>query len=135
VLTRPRRARDDWARRDCKACRVDVELTGLFGARESLDVFFRRAAQDLTAVETGFATQSREGASRPSNQLRDLADAMVVEAKRCGVALERPLKAVQTALAQLDDSRAQLYGEQPDLPDAQAVLRAWDAASALLDGP
>jgi len=135
VLTRPRRARDDWPRRDCKACRVDVELTGLFGARESLDVFFRRAAQDLTAVETGFATQSREVASRPSNQLRDLADAMVVEAKRCGVALERPLKAVQTALAQLDDSRAQLYGEQPDLPDAQAVLRAWDAASALLDGP
>src|SRR5262249_54851084 len=91
VLTRPRRARDDWPRRDCKACRVDVELTGLFGGRESVDAFFRRAAQDLTAIESAFAAQARQGASRPSAQLRDLADAMAGEAKRCGVPLERPL--------------------------------------------
>src|SRR5438067_511740 len=45
VLSRPRRARSDWPRRECKACRVNVELTGLFGAREGLDAFFARAAQ------------------------------------------------------------------------------------------
>src|SRR5579859_1511538 len=43
VLQRPRRAPSDWPRSTCKVCRVDVELTGLFGAREALDHFLGRA--------------------------------------------------------------------------------------------
>jgi hypothetical protein len=134
VLTRPRRARDDWPRRECKACRLDVELTGLFGAREALDGFFRRAVQEAGAIESAFAGQAQEGASRPSPQLRELAEAIAGEARRCGVGLEA-LGAVQNALAQLDASRALLYGAQPGLPDAPAVFRAWEAASASLEGP
>ncbi|HYS08166.1 MAG TPA: hypothetical protein VEP66_05460 [Myxococcales bacterium] len=134
VLSRPRRARDDWPRRECKVCRVDVELTGLFGAREALDSFFRRAVQELNGVESAFATQPQDAPLRPSPQLRELADGLAGEARRCGVGLDGPLKAVQAAISQLDASRAQLYGPEPDLPDAAAVFRAWDAAGAALEG-
>src|SRR5437588_602289 len=37
VLGRPAGAPDDWPRRACVSCRVDVELSGLFDAREGLD--------------------------------------------------------------------------------------------------
>src|SRR3989454_420200 len=57
---------------------------------------------------------------------------MSAEARRCGVALDESLRSVQTALAQLDGARALLYGAEPDVPDAAAVLRTWEAAGATL---
>ncbi len=134
VLSRPRRARDDWPRRECKACRVDVEITGLFGAREALDGWFRRATQEAAAIENGFATQSQDPASRPSEPLREAAQAISSEARRCGVSLEPQLRAVQAALSQLDASRALLYGGEPGLPDAAAAVRAWESAASSLEG-
>ena len=133
VLPRPRRARADWPRRDCKACRLDVEITGLFGGREALDAFFGRAMQEAIAVEGAFASQAQEPATRPSPALRELADALGAEAKRCGVALDPALQATQTAIARLDAARALLYAEAPDLPDAAAILRAWDSAASAMD--
>ncbi len=71
VLSRPRRARDDWPRRECKACRVDVEITGLFGAREALDGWFRRATQEAAAIENGPPRPSpaRRGAAASRSSL------------------------------------------------------------------
>src|SRR5438445_517643 len=132
VLSRPPHARDGWPRRDCKACRLDVELTGLFGAREALDAFFARAMQEAAAIDGAYTSQAREPATRPGAALRDLAESMSAEARRCGVALDESLRAVQTALAQLDGARALLYGAEPDVPDAAAVLRTWEAAGATL---
>ena len=132
VLSRPPHARDGWPRRDCKACRLDLELTGLFGAREALDAFFARAMQEAAAIDGAYTSQAREPATRPGAALRDLAESMSAEARRCGVALDESLRAVQTALAQLDGARALLYGAEPDVPDAAAVLRTWEAAGATL---
>jgi len=132
VLSRPPHARDGWPRRDCKACRLDVELTGLFGAREALDAFFARAMQEAAAIDGAYTSQAREPATRPGAALRDLAESMSAEARRCGVALDESLRSVQTALAQLDGARALLYGAEPDVPDAAGVLRTWEAAGATL---
>ena len=130
VLGRPRRARSDWPRRDCKACPVDVELTGLFGAPEALGAFFSRALQQAAQVDSGFTAQSGEPATRPDPALREAAEGLIAEANRCGVALEPSLRPALAALGQLDRARALLYGEDPALPDAHAVLRAWDSAWA-----
>src|SRR5205085_3164510 len=102
VLARPSRAGDGWPRRDCKACRVDVELTGLFGGPEALDAFFARAVQEASAVDAAFAAQAQDPATRPGMALRDLATSMSAEARRCGVALDPELRGVQAALGQLD---------------------------------
>jgi hypothetical protein len=133
VLARPRRARSDWPRRECKVCRVNVELTGLFGAREGLDAFFARAAQEAAAIEAGFVSQAQQPASHPGAALRQLAEEASVEARRCGVPLEPSLRAVLTALEQLDNARALLYAADPDLPDADAVLRSWDTATTAIE--
>src|SRR5204862_3607274 len=63
-----------------------------------------------------------------------MAEAIGGEARRCGVSLEA-LGGVQLALAQLDAGRALLYGAQPGIPDAAAIFRTWEAASAALGGP
>jgi len=128
------RARSGWPRRDCKACRVDVEVTGLFGAREGLEAFFSRSLQEALAVDTAFARQATDPVSRPGAAVRELADSLTAEAKRCGVPLEKPLRAVQTAIAQLDAARSLLYGAEPDLPDAVPVLQAWESATASMEG-
>jgi hypothetical protein len=135
VLSRPRRARDDWPRRECKACRLDIELTGLFGAREALGAFFDRAMQQAAAIDAGFSAQAPEPATRPDGALREAAEAMISEGKRCGVALEPALRPALAALARLDGARALLYGEDPPgLPDAAAVRHAWDLATDAMDG-
>src|SRR5207237_2190385 len=135
VLARPSRAGDGWPRRDCKACRVDVELTGLFGGPEALDAFFARAVQEASAVDTAFAAQSQDPATRPGTALRDLATSMSAEARRCGVALDPELRGVQSALGQLDAARALPYRKDASLPDAAAVVRAWEAAASAMEGP
>jgi hypothetical protein len=134
VLARPRRASGDWPRRDCKACRVDVEITGLFGAPEALEGWFAQAMQDATAIERAFSGQASEPATRPATALKESADAIAAEASRCGVALDAPLQKAQGALAQLDAARARLYSAEPDVPDAATVLKSWEAASAAMDG-
>ena len=135
VLARPRRAGDGWPRRDCKACRVDVELTGLFGGPEALDGFFARALQDASAIDAAFAAQSQEPATRPGAALRDFSVSLSAEARRCGVALDPVLRGVQSALGQLDAARAFLYGRDASIPDAPAVFRSWEAATAAMEGP
>jgi hypothetical protein len=134
VLSRPRRAGDDWPRRECKACRVDVELTGLFGARQALATFFARAMQEASEVDAAFSAQSGDAAGRPSVALRDTAEAMIAEAKRCGVDLKPGLRSALAALAQLDRARAVLYRDDPALPDAAAVRDAWETASSRMEG-
>jgi len=134
VLARPRDAPDDWPRGSCSACRVDVELTGLFGAREGMDAFFSRAMQEAVSIENAFSRQAQERAERPTPALRQLADGLAAEAKRCGVPLEPALLAVQGALEQLDSARARFYaGEKPELPDAGAVIRSWESAGVALE--
>src|SRR5439155_983600 len=125
VLARPRRAGGAWPRRDCKACRVDVELTGLFGGPEALDAFFARALQDASAIDAAFGAQSQEPATRPGAALRDFSASLSAEARRCGVALDPVLRGVQSALGQLDAARALLYGKDASIPDAPAVFRSW----------
>lgn len=135
VLSRPRRAPGDWPRRECKACRVDVELTGLFGAREALGAFFDRAMQQAAAIDAGFTAQSPDPATRPDGALRDAAEAMIAEGKRCGVALDPALRPALAALARLDAARAILYSEDPPgLPDAAVVRHAWDVATDAMEG-
>jgi hypothetical protein len=134
VLSRPANARAGWPRRDCKACRVDVEVTGLFGAREALEAFFSRSLQEAAAIDASFSRQAPDPVSRPGASLRDFADAISAEARRCGIPLDAPLRAAQTAVAQLDAARSLLYGPEPDLPDAAAVLRAWETASSAMEG-
>src|SRR2546423_7613490 len=134
VLGRPAGAPDDWPRRSCVSCRVDVELSGLFDAREGLDAFFGRATAETVAVEGAFRRQAPERAGRPDIALRQLADDLAVESNRCGVPMAPALLAVLGAIEQLDAARATLYaGETPNLPDAPAVLRSWESATAALD--
>jgi hypothetical protein len=132
VLARPSSASDDWPRETCRACRLDVELTGLFGAREALEAYFVRAVQQASAIENAFAAQARGLAD--DAPARQAADAFAVEAKRCGVALDPLFGSVRRALAELDAARAAFYGsDKPEVPDASAVLRAWDAATKEID--
>ncbi len=134
VLARPRHAGHDWPRRDCRACRIDVEVTGLFGAREALRAFFAGAMRDATAIDAAFASQSAEPAVRPATALRDSADTLIAEAKRCGVFLEPALRPAVGALAQLDRARLALYGDDPTVPDAAAVRTTWESASSAMEG-
>jgi hypothetical protein len=134
VLSRPSRARSGWPRRDCKACRVDVEVTGLFGAREALETFYSRTMQEAAAVDAAFSRQAADPVSRPGLALRDFAEGISAEARRCGVPLDAPLRAAQSAVLQLDAARSLLYGPEPDLPDAAAVLRAWESATSAMEG-
>jgi len=134
VLGRPSGAPDDWPRRSCLSCRVDVELSGLFNARERLDAFFSRAMAETAASESAFRRQAQERAERPGIALRQLADDLASESNRCGVPMGPALLAVLGAIEQLDAARAALYaGERPQLPDAAAVLRSWESATAALD--
>lgn len=134
VLSRPSRAADEWPRNSCKSCRVDVELTGLFGARQGLEEFFGRAAQETAAIEGAFARQAAGRVEHPSPALRDLGAQLVTEARRCGVQLEPIVNGVESSLAQLDAARAAFYdGPLPHLPDASAVVKAWQSASAAID--
>jgi hypothetical protein len=133
VLGRPSGAPDDWPRRSCLACRVDVELSGLFNAREGLDAFFNRAMEEAAAVERAFRRQAPERAERPSAALRQLADELAAESNRCAVPAGPLLFAVLGAIEQLDAARATLYaGGRPQLPDAAASLRSWDSATDAL---
>ena len=134
VLAKPARAPDDWPRRECKACRVDVEITGLFGAPEALDRWFAKAMQEALAIDQAFASQAADSPSRPSMALRESAGAIAAEARRCGVALDPPLQRVQAALAQLDTARARLYGVEGADPDAAAALKRWEDASQAMEG-
>src|SRR5439155_215132 len=95
--------------------------------REALDAFFARAMQEAAAIDGAFASQAREPATRPGSALRDLAESMSAEARRCGVPLDEPLRSIHTALAQLDAARALLHAAEPD--DAQARLE-WVNARA-----
>ncbi|MFL5458560.1 MAG: hypothetical protein ACJ78X_19350 [Myxococcales bacterium] len=137
VLTRPGGAPSDWPRGKCRACRVDIELTGLFGAQEGVEAFFINALKDASAIETAFATQAREPASRPSPLLRRLAGEMSDEARRCGAPIDSFVGSVADALSSLDSARARLYAKGvPPLPDAKAVFRAWDqTADAIAHEP
>src|SRR5256886_8427529 len=83
VWGRPSGAPDDWPRRSCLACRVDVELSGLFDAREGLDAFFIRAVGETAAVESAFRRQARERAGRPDVALRQLADGLAPASHPC----------------------------------------------------
>ena len=135
VLQRPRRASSDWPRETCRVCRADVELTGLFGAREGLDAFLSRALQEASEIDTAFAQQSAGRGGHPGAALRELGYALAAEGKRCGVQLQPAVAAVENALAQLDGARAAFYaGEQPELPDAAQVLRSWKIAAEALEG-
>src|SRR5229473_827828 len=134
VLARPRDAPEGWPRATCRACRVDVELTGLFGAREALESFFARVMQEAAATESGFSQQSAEPAERPSAALREMADALAAEGARCAVPYEAALRPVLSALASLESARMRFYGaEKPDLPEAAAVQRAWESAAAAVE--
>ena len=128
VLARPQHAKSDWPRRDCKACRVDVELSGLLGAEDGLQQFFGRAMSEAGQVDAAFAKQTGEPVSRPSAELRAMADEITAQGRRCGVQLEQPLHAALSAIAVLDFARAHLYAGEPELPDAATVRDAWDLA-------
>jgi hypothetical protein len=130
VLTRPPGADDDWPRDTCKACRIEVELTGLFGAREGLRTFFSRALQDAAAVEGAFSRQSGEPVR--GTELRELAESMQGEATRCGVTLR--LDPVVAALDQLDAARLHFYaGPSPELPDPMPAVRAFEAVQTAFE--
>ena len=132
VLTRPKGQDDDWPREYCKACRVEAELTGLFGAREGLQGFFAKALQDAAAVESAFSRQSGETVRGP--ELRELADSLSNESLRCGVTLRAPLAAVVAAVDQLDAARQHFYGgASAELPDAQSAFRAFDAVQSAFE--
>jgi hypothetical protein len=131
VLARPRDAWDDWPRQWCRACRVDVELSGLFGAKEGLTAFFAQAMQDAAAIDADYARQSAEPASRPSPALREHAERLSADARRCGVAIEPALNAALDALDKVDRARALFYSGE--LPDAPAVLRAFRTATEALE--
>src|SRR4051812_3599183 len=134
VLVRPRGAADDWPRAYCAACRVDVELTGLFGAREGLRGFFARATAEAAAIDSAFSRQASERAEHPSPALRELATGLSAEAKRCGVPLQTALGGVLEALAQLDAARARFYAtDPPQLPDAAALQKAWESAATAVE--
>ena len=134
TLSRPPDAPDGWPRGSCKPCKVEVELTGLFGVREGMDAWFARAMKEASAIEEGFSSQAQEPASRPSAELLGLASDFAGEAARCSVPLDPVMPAVEKALAELDAARAKLYAAaQPQLPDPLPAVRAWDAASTLID--
>jgi hypothetical protein len=132
VLTRPKGQDDEWPRDYCKACRVEAELTGLFGAREGLQGFFARAMQDLIAVEGAFSRQSGEVVRGP--ELRELAESLSSESIRCGVSMKAPLAAAVAAVDQLDAARLHFYGSpSAELPDVQSVVKAFDAVQSALE--
>jgi len=134
VLVRPDDAPSDWPRSSCRACRVDVEMTGLFGAQEGVDAFFIRALQELSAVERGFATQEREPASRPSAGLRAMGEEISAEARRCAAPLDPVVGAVLAAISALDSVRSQFYSAGvPPLPDTKALARAWERANEAIE--
>ncbi len=134
VLSRPSRAPDEWPRGSCKACRLDVELTGLFGARQGLDQFFARAVQEAAAIEGAFTRQSAGRVEHPNAALRDLGGQLSAEARRCGVQIDPIVNGVLSALAQLDEVRAAFYdGPAPRVPDAAAVVKAWQTAAAAIE--
>ena len=134
VLSRPSRAPDEWPRNSCKACRVDVELTGLFGARQGLDEFFARALQEASAIDGAFARQAAGRAEHPGAALRDLGAQLSAEARRCGVQIDPIVNGVETALAQLDGARATFYdGPSPAVPDAASMVKAWQTAAAAIE--
>ena len=134
VFGRPSGAPDGWPRRSCLACRVDIELTGFFNPDEGLDAFFSRAMEEVAAIESAFSRQAKERAERPSIALRQLADDVAAESSRCAAPMGPLLLTVLGAIEQLDAARATLYaGERPELPDAWAVLRSWESATAALD--
>src|SRR3989442_6269426 len=134
VFGRPSGTPDDWPRRSCLACRVDVELSGFFNAREGLDAFFNHAMDEASSVDGAFSRQAQERAERPSTALRRLADGIAAESNRCAAPMGPALLAVLGAVEQLDAARATFYaGERPQLPDAPAVLRSWESATAALD--
>ena len=135
VLQRPRGAASDWPRPSCKVCRVDVEVTGLFGLREALDAFLVRALQEAAEIDAAFSQQAAGRGDHPAPALRELGAALAAEGQRCGVPLQRAVALVESALAQLDSARASFYaGERPELPDAAQVLRAWSEAADALEG-
>jgi hypothetical protein len=135
VLRRPPHAPSDWPRSTCTVCRADVELTGLFGAREGLDAFLARALQEAAEIDAGFSQQAAGRSDHPGAVLRELGAGLAAEGKRCGVSLRPAVAAVESALAQLDGARASFYvGERPELPDAAQIVAAWSAAYDALDG-
>ncbi len=128
VLQRPRRAPSDWPRSSCTICRVDVELSGLFGALVGLDAFLTRALQEAAEIDAAFSKQAAARGDHPSAALRELGAALTAEGKRCGVALPLAVAAVEGAVAQLEGARASFYaGERPELPDAAQVVKSWKA--------
>lgn len=129
VLTRPAGAGSDWPRPSCKACRVQVEVTGLFGAREGLDAYFARAMQEALAIDAAYGSQ--DAGPRAPSGLHELGEGLSAEANRCGVALGPAFAAVERALERLDGARVQLYGGQ--LPEVKPVVLAWTAAAEALD--
>jgi hypothetical protein len=135
VLRRPRRAPSDWPRASCSVCRVDVELTGLFGARDGLDAFLGLALREAAEIEAAFSQQATGRSEHPGPALRELGAGLAAEGKRCGVPLQPAVMATESALAQLDTARASFYaGERPELPDATQVLHAWRAVDDALEG-
>jgi hypothetical protein len=135
VLARPDGAPSDWPRGSCRACRIDVELTGLFGAQEGVEAFFINALKDASAIESAFASQSKEAPSRPSPALQKLADEMSAEARRCGAPIDPFVTSVTSALLSLDSARGRLYSRGvPPLPDAKSVFRSWEHATEVIDG-
>lgn len=134
VLSRPDDARDGWPRNHCKACRLDVEVSGLFGAREGFGEFFNRAMLEAAAIERGFAQQTADGGEHPSPALRESGARLLSEAKRCGVQIEPVVDGVIAALVQLENARAAFYASpDPHLPDAAAVGKAFRDAGAAID--
>ena len=109
-------------------------MSGLFGLRAGLDAFFALALQQADSIEADFAAQSKEPEGHSGRELRDLAEKIEAQAERCGVQGTAGLTAVAAALEALDRARAKLYRSgEPELPDAKALQRGWEAAVAQLD--
>ena len=134
VLARPDGAPSDWPRGSCRACRVDVEMTGLFGAQEGVEAFFINALRDASAIESAFASQARDASAHPSPAFQKLAEDMSAEARRCGAPIDPFVSSVTAALGSLDSARSRLYSKGvPPLPDARAVFSAWEHATEAID--
>ena len=134
ILTRPPKARSDWPRSACKACRIDVELSGFFLAREALASFFHTALQEAAAVDEAFARQSAEAPGRPSAGLRETAERLVGQARRCGVELGPVPMAIVAWIDELDRARAGFYGPAQSLPDARGLLRTFRNVADAVEG-
>lgn len=131
VLLKPPGADRSWPRENCHACRVEVEVSGLFGVKEAYDAFLALALREAAEIETGFSSQSTEPASHPSAALQKLGASMIAESHRCGGPAMASVTAVLHALELLDGARAATYaGESPKLSDPLPVLKAFETASA-----